>query len=179
MKSTIMMLALAATVSLGACVGPYESNTPSRDYRHTTTQDQQNRYYRDNAAYYNLDGSNTQTRDYRHTTTQDQQNRYYRDNATYYNRDNPDYRNESYVFRGEDLSRDDVRKVQTSLAREGFYRGRIDGVWGRSTSQAILNYQTARYPGRTGMRVDTLQEFGVRMDQDYYNRQHYHQRNNR
>lgn len=153
MKSTIMMLALAATVSLGACAGPYGSNTQTREYRHSQTQDQQNnKYYRDNAANYNRDS---------------------------YNRDSRDYRNESYVFRGEDLSRDDVRKVQASLTREGFYRGKIDGVWGRSTSQAILDYQAARYPGRTGMRVDTLQEFGVRMDQDYYNRQYYQQRNNR
>jgi hypothetical protein len=147
MKTTIMMLALAATVSLGACAAPHGSNTQNREYRHSETEDQQN-------------------------------NRYYRDNTGYHKHDNRDYRRETYVFRGEDLSREDVRKVQTSLAREGFYRGKIDGVWGRSTSQAILDYQTVRYPGRTGMQVDTLQEFGVRIDHNYNNRQYHQKRNN-
>ncbi|MDP2205972.1 MAG: peptidoglycan-binding domain-containing protein [Alphaproteobacteria bacterium] len=146
MKSKIIMLALAATVSLGACAAPHGSNTQNREYRHSETEDQQN-------------------------------NKYYRDNAGYYKHDNRDSRHESYVIRGEDLSREDVRKVQTSLAREGFYRGKIDGIWGRSTSQAILDYQTVRYPGRTGMTIHTLQEFGVRVDRDYNNR-HYRQNHN-
>jgi hypothetical protein len=146
MKNKIMMLALAATVSLGACAAPQGSNTQNREYRHSETEAQQN-------------------------------NQYYRDNARYYKHDNRDARNETYVIRGEDLSREDVRKVQTSLAREGFYRGKIDGIWGRSTSQAILDYQTVRYPGRTGMTIHTLQEFGVRVDHDYNNR-HYRQKYN-
>ena len=76
------------------------------------------------------------------------------------------------VVQGEQLGRRDVRKVQKSLTREGFYNGLIDGVWGVETSQAILDYQTARHPGQADITVDTLQEFGVRMDRDHYASHH-------
>lgn len=133
MKSKIIMLALAATVSLGACVAPQDNRYPDRNY----TQD---------------------NRDYRYQTT-------------------GDYRSDAYVFRSEDLSREDVRKVQRALTREGFYRGKIDGVWGRSTSQAILNYQSVRHPGHRGVSIQTLQEFGVQIERDRA-RNHYYQPRN-
>lgn len=79
-----------------------------------------------------------------------------------------DHRRNVHQFRSEELGRADVRKVQRSLTREGFYHGKIDGVWGRDTSQAILDYQVARHPGQTDVTADTLQEFGVRMDEDRY-----------
>ena len=57
----------------------------------------------------------------------------------------------------------DVRKVQRSLTTQGFYTGRIDGVWGGQTSQAILDYQTAHQ--ETGMvTVETLHDFADRID---------------
>lgn len=115
MKTKNVLLALAVTISLGACSAPRE------EYYTTTTQ-------------------------------------------TDYTRDSRD----SYVFRGTELNREEVRKVQRSLAREGFYHGQIDGVWGARTSQAILDYQTARSPGNTDVTVDTLQEFGVQIDRDRY-----------
>ena len=77
-----------------------------------------------------------------------------------------DYKRDVYVFRGEDLNRADIKKVQRSLAQEGYYKGSIDGIWGVETSQAILDYQSVRYPGQTDVTVDTLQEFGIRMDRD-------------
>ena len=77
-----------------------------------------------------------------------------------------------YQVPGNELGSADVRKVQKSLTEEGFYHGKIDGVWGAETSQAILDYQTVRHPGQTDVTVDTLEEFGVRMDQDRYNARH-------
>jgi hypothetical protein len=83
-----------------------------------------------------------------------------------------DHHRSAYAVHGEQLSRRDVRKVQRSLTREGFYKGPIDGIWGTDTSQAILDYQTARHPEQTDVTVDTLQEFGVRMDKDHYASHH-------
>lgn len=79
-----------------------------------------------------------------------------------------DYPRAAPVFPGKKLSHADVRKVQRSLYREGFYKGKIDGLWGVRTSQAILDYQAARHPGQTAVTVDTLQEFGVRVDKESY-----------
>ncbi len=71
------------------------------------------------------------------------------------------------TYGNEDLSGSDVRKVQRSLASEGYYKGRIDGIWGKQTSQAILDYQRANLQPQTGVAtVETLQEFGVRMDKE-------------
>ena len=119
MKNKIIMIALATTVSLGACTAPREHNYSAMDHKQTV-----------------------------------------------------------YRVSGKELGRSDVRKVQKSLAAEGFYHGKIDGIWGTETSQAILDYQTARHPGETDMTVDTLQEFGVRMDEDHYRSRHW-SRNNR
>ncbi len=77
---------------------------------------------------------------------------------------------QTYAFRSDELNTDDVRRVQRSLAREGFYNGRIDGIWGAQTSQAVLNYQTAHHGGQTGLSIETLQEFGVQIDRDRHNR---------
>ena len=107
-KNKIIMIALAATISLGACAGPRGYSQSGTDHKQTV-----------------------------------------------------------YGLGGKDLERSDVRKVQRSLAAQGFYKGRIDGFWGEQTSEAILNYQTAHQQERTGTAtVETLQEFGVRMDEE-------------
>jgi peptidoglycan hydrolase-like protein with peptidoglycan-binding domain len=43
-----------------------------------------------------------------------------------------------------------TRAVQTQLRREGFYRGPVDGVWGRSTRAALAEFQRARRLPITG-----------------------------
>jgi hypothetical protein len=66
-------------------------------------------------------------------------------------------------YGSEDQSIDStVAAAQEQLARQGFYRGEIDGVLGQETRQAIERYQT-----RHGLRVtgyltnDTLQALGL------------------
>jgi peptidoglycan hydrolase-like protein with peptidoglycan-binding domain len=36
-----------------------------------------------------------------------------------------------------------IKRVQTSLKQQGFYKGRIDGVWGPETQSGIHGYQQA------------------------------------
>src|SRR5262249_25558872 len=43
---------------------------------------------------------------------------------------------------------DDVRRAQTALAQQGYYRGRIDGLAGPQTRDAVAQYQR-----RNGMPV--------------------------
>lgn len=70
------------------------------------------------------------------------------------------------TVRGDQLAREDVRSIQTSLARQGYYNDVIDGIWGPRTSQAILDYQAARSADGRGLTAETLEEFGVRMERD-------------
>lgn len=72
----------------------------------------------------------------------------------------------SYSQRGFDggyvLGREDVRKLQKSLAQDGFYKGSIDGLWGGQTTQAILDYQSVNRKPLTGkLSVNELREFEV------------------
>lgn len=46
------------------------------------------------------------------------------------------YENRSYGYNYYDL--------QTTLRREGYYRGPIDGVWGPGSRSALVRYQTHR-----------------------------------
>lgn len=52
-------------------------------------------------------------------------------------------------------SRKTVRDVQRELAKRRFYRGRIDGDFGRRTSSAIRSYQISRRLPVTG-RIDRV-----------------------
>jgi peptidoglycan hydrolase-like protein with peptidoglycan-binding domain len=61
---------------------------------------------------------------------------------------------------GPALSRDDVRQVQHRLMAKGFYDGRVDGVIGPATREALRRYQkdngleeTARLDAPTAERL--------------------------
>lgn len=53
-----------------------------------------------------------------------------------------------------------IKAVQTQLAREGYYHGPIDGVWGPTTSDALSKYQTAHNMNATG-KLETPSQFGT------------------
>lgn len=48
------------------------------------------------------------------------------------------------------LSRDERRAIQSALQSLGFYRGRVDGLFGRGTAAAVRRFQAARGVARTG-----------------------------
>jgi peptidoglycan hydrolase-like protein with peptidoglycan-binding domain len=50
--------------------------------------------------------------------------------------------------------------VQGRLARDGFYQGPIDGVWGPATAAAVSRYQHAHGFEETGkLNRETLDSF--------------------
>ena len=63
------------------------------------------------------------------------------------------------------ISRDGVRAIQSALRDDGFYRGPIDGAWGRRTEAALGAYQ-----GNHGLavtwRLDPATIRALRLDPD-------------
>lgn len=55
------------------------------------------------------------------------------------------------VFVTPRLSRAQISDIQFNLRRGGFYAGRIDGVWGNQTRQALLYWQRANGYAATGV----------------------------
>jgi hypothetical protein len=61
-----------------------------------------------------------------------------------------------------------VAAAQERLAREGYYRGAIDGILGPATHRAILRYQSNHGLRVTGyLTTDTLQSLGLRRVANY------------
>lgn len=55
-----------------------------------------------------------------------------------------------------------VKAVQTDLANSGYYHGPIDGLYGRTTRDAVAKYQSDRHLAVTGtLTTQTLQSLGV------------------
>jgi Putative peptidoglycan binding domain len=55
-----------------------------------------------------------------------------------------------------------VTAVQTDLKKLGYYRGTIDGLFGRDTRDALARYQTDHHLAVTGtLTTETLQSLGV------------------
>jgi N-acetylmuramoyl-L-alanine amidase len=63
--------------------------------------------------------------------------------------------------RDSSATRDQIRGVQGRLARDGFYNGPVDGVWGPDTAAAVSRYQHAHGFEETGkLNRETLDSFG-------------------
>ena len=55
-----------------------------------------------------------------------------------------------------------VGPVQEQLARQGYYRGEIDGIFGAETRRAVVRYQSDHGLGMTGnLNADTLRALGL------------------
>ena len=62
--------------------------------------------------------------------------------------------------RDSSATRDQIKGVQGRLARDGFYNGPIDGVWGPDTAAAVSRYQHAHGFEETGkLNSETLNSF--------------------
>ena len=65
-----------------------------------------------------------------------------------------------------------VADVQALLAREGYYRGQIDGVLGPETRHALLRYQSKKGLGMTGsLTMETQKSLGLGQASPGYGRQ--------
>jgi hypothetical protein len=76
------------------------------------------------------------------------------------------YQGEDYYGQngyGDEYSDSTVAAAQQRLAREGYYRGQIDGVNGPETRRAIIRYQSDHRLRVSGaLTTDTLQALGLR-----------------
>ena len=69
------------------------------------------------------------------------------------------------VIRPSSLNKEQVREIQMKLNKDGFSSGHVDGIWGRDTDQAILNFQKARkLSGHGELTQQTLADLGVKMN---------------
>jgi peptidoglycan hydrolase-like protein with peptidoglycan-binding domain len=61
------------------------------------------------------------------------------------------------------LSRNQVRKLQTALNGDGFKVGRVDGVWGPHTRNAVEHFQKSKDLAKTNGQLthNTLAALGV------------------
>ena len=55
-----------------------------------------------------------------------------------------------------------VAEIQRALRSAGYNPGRIDGVYGRQTKDAVARYQRAKGLPTGGLTMDTLRRLGVR-----------------
>jgi hypothetical protein len=79
---------------------------------------------------------------------------YYADVEPYYNNDG--------VSNAAPAPDANVKAVQQDLAKQGYYKGPVDGIYGRTTRDAVARYQSARKLSVTGtLTRQTLQSLGV------------------
>jgi hypothetical protein len=72
------------------------------------------------------------------------------------------YPYDDYYASTDPYSVSTVRAVQSDLARQGYYRGVIDGVYGPQTRGAITRYQSNRGLQVTGsLTTSTLRSLGI------------------
>jgi hypothetical protein len=71
--------------------------------------------------------------------------------------DDANYYSQGAYYSSDQVTDSTVAGAQTQLARQGYYRGEIDGIVGPETRRAIMRYQSDRGLGVTGrLNVDTL-----------------------
>ena len=79
----------------------------------------------------------------------------------YYADVEPYYNNEG-VYDSVPAADPNVTAVQNDLTKLGYYHGRVDGIYGRGTRDAVGRYQTEHHLAITGtLTTQTLQSLGV------------------
>ena len=73
-----------------------------------------------------------------------------------------DYYGQGAYGSAEQYADSTVAAVQEQLARQGYYRGEIDGIFGAETRRAIVRYQSDHGLRETGnLNADTLRALGL------------------
>jgi peptidoglycan hydrolase-like protein with peptidoglycan-binding domain len=77
----------------------------------------------------------------------------------------PGNKQQAQLIRPSSLSKEQVREIQTKLNKDGFSSGHVDGIWGRDTDQAILDFQKAKkLPGHGELNQQTIADLGVKLN---------------
>jgi len=83
-------------------------------------------------------------------------------NAGVYEGDGADYYDQGAYDSSGQSADSTVAAVQEQLARQGYYRGELDRMFGPETRRAIIRYQSDHGLGVTGrLNMDTLHALGV------------------
>ena len=83
-------------------------------------------------------------------------------NAGVYEGDGADYYDQGAYDSSDQSADSTVAAVQEQLARQGYYRGELDGMFGPETRRAIIRYQSDHGLAVTGrLNMDTLHALGV------------------
>jgi hypothetical protein len=86
----------------------------------------------------------------------------YEYNAGVYEGDGADYYDQGAYDSSDQSADSTIPAVQEQLARQGYYRGELDGIFGPETRRAIMRYQSDHGLGVTGrVNMDTLHALGV------------------
>ena len=86
----------------------------------------------------------------------------YEYNADAYEGDSADYYGQGAYDSSEQYADSTVAGAQEQLARQGYYRGEVDGVFGPATRRAIMRYQSDHGLRVTGtINTDTLHALGL------------------
>lgn len=65
----------------------------------------------------------------------------------------------------QSLNRGKVRQLQTALNKDGFPVGRVDGIWGTRTREAVQKFQESKgMPGNGALNQNTLAALGVQLN---------------
>jgi hypothetical protein len=86
----------------------------------------------------------------------------YEYNAGVYEGGGADYYDQGAYDSSDQSTDSTVAAVQEQLAKQGYYRGELDGVFGPETRRAVIHYQSDHGLGVTGhLNMDTLHALGV------------------
>jgi hypothetical protein len=86
----------------------------------------------------------------------------YQYDAGVYEGDEGDYYGEGAYESSDEYADSTVSTAQAQLSSQGYYRGKIDGVYGAATRRAVMRYQRDHGLRVTGsLNTDTLQALGL------------------
>ena len=66
-------------------------------------------------------------------------------------------------------SRSSIKQIQNRLRQSGYYKGPIDGLYGRQTSTAVTKYQARNNLASGGLTKETLNKLKVRWPSESLN----------
>ena len=86
----------------------------------------------------------------------------YQYDSGFYEGDDGDYYGQGAYESSDEYADSTVSAAQAQLSSQGYYRGKIDGIYGTETRRAVMRYQSDQGLRVTGsLNTDTLQALGL------------------